>query len=287
MDKQAIQKLIREDHLEQAIQQMLEEGYPGEREISQLSGRLKGLNLQQDQGTLSSSEYNQERNKIRLALLNTLNKPQLPPGFQTSNRMRIILLSAVVLVAAIAGLLSLFQKKDTFTPDQINTIQQNLSAQRIDLVRTAVSFETTQQYKVGLAYLKRKYAWTADMPFFIDTKDIKLDYLPETKQLSLSASKIQLLDNFIVKNQRAETIENSLWVEEKSMDGDFWADINKTTGLLADVKLANDPELRAQFFKIATDKLKNQILAQPNTADLSIKINLNTLELVSGQQIQL
>jgi hypothetical protein len=70
------------------------------------------------------------------------------------------------------------------------------------------------------------------------------------------------------------------------MDGDFWADINKTTGLLADVKLANDPKLRAEFFKIAKDKLKAQVQAQPNSNNLSIVINLNTLELLSGQEVQ-
>ena len=288
MDMEPIRKLIEKDELEEAIGLITADGKPSSNELTNILARLKQLNRQRDLGVISTIDYNQERNRIRMALLEYLSKPALPPGFQTSNRIRILLLSAVILVAVLAGLLSLFKENNVLNEESLNAIQSELQDRRFSFVRPNVSFSTEQQYKAGLAYLKRKYSWTADLPFFADTKALQLDYDREKNSLKVIIKKIQLTDNFTLRNQKAETLENSLWTEEKSMDGDFWANINSTTGILADVKLSNEENLRRSLFQTAEKGLQEEVqklLAQKGLETTSVDIDIKTLELLSGQTI--
>lgn len=290
MNKQEIRKLIQEDDLEAAIELAIKEAEGSDTELINLAARLSNNSKQQEQGTISNEEYNLERNRVRVAFLALLNETGLPPGLQASNRMRIILLSAGVIVVALAGLISLFTQKDTVPKKTtLAVIEKSLGTGRLEFSRSKVPFKTSQGYKAGAAYLKREYSWDADVFFFVNPKDIMISFNPEKKALVANVKKVQLLDKFIITNQKSRTLENSLWMEETAKDGAFWADIQQTTRTLSENKFAKKGGAKAAIINTAKDGVHqkiSKIIQQQNLKNIDLSVQINSLELISGQTVK-
>ena len=290
MNKQEIQKLIQKDDLEAAIELALNETEGAKDEFINLAARLQNNTKQQEQGTISNEEYNLERNRVRVALLALLNETGLPPGLQASNRMRIIMISVGVIVVALAGLISLFTQKDTAPKkNTLALIEKSLGTERLEFTRSKVPFKTSQGYKAGAAYLKREYSWDADVFFFVNPKDILLSYNPEKKAIVANVKKVQLLDKFIINNQKSRTLENSLWMEETAKDGEFWADIQEITKTLSETKFAQKGGARAAIMTTAKDGVYekiNKAIQQQKLKNVSLSVQINSLELISGKTVK-
>lgn len=313
MNTEQLHDLINSDNLKEALEAMLHLFPAGNksRTIRALYGRLADLNNQNNMGTISSEAFNLEKNKIRAAILSIVDNNDMEISKPKGSGISKYLIAGLVMVLATIGIFSFgtnLRKKtnqnlNSSTQNEANIIpqrqtepQQNESAPKLDfaeMVRNKIGKEPfslkfatmglseIREFKTGLAFLKRKFNWEAEINLEVDASDISVNAASENpKAIAITVKKVALSPAIFVTNKNANTIVNSLWLEETSKDGEFWESVNIVTKYKVNQLIKGNPAQLSNIKDILEKRLGR------TTSDLTgiqLSLNIEKLELYNGE----
>lgn len=316
MQKKKIRQFVEQDKLREALDE-LAKGLP--EEASLLKGRLTNKDTQWLRGSLSREDYSIERNQLRQAILRLLDGMGEP---STSNPLKWLVIGLIFVGALSFGIYQFYfatpqqaienteegttQVPETngstdkhqqepgetkATTDLSESLKEWIDQQAtIQGEVTDYPLSVTKEYKVGLAYLKRKFTWLADFPFSMDPASILTRQDSEKGQYRIQVPLVTLNTKFHLREQRASTLSNSLWAEERSMDGDFWEQANQVSVEQANTLFTNRNSWRSQVQQQAarnvTEMIRQQlaVLGEPSA---NIVVQVQQLRLFNGSVIDL
>ncbi|MCB9274280.1 MAG: hypothetical protein H6564_09585 [Lewinellaceae bacterium] len=303
MNRDVLHQLIEKGAFEEAMTQLMDihSGSGIEKEVRLLRARYREAQRQRDQGVMSWEQFNLEQNRLIKALLGLadMDNTASPKG----RKKWPFALAAFIVLLAVASMLFFRQGSEKPNPgatleqaasaapppvtpaDIVKTAKAGLAGQHFQFTLTGIAFLIDRNYQSFIARLTRRFTWKASFPCRLDGSDIQVSYDSLGHKLLATAGPAYMEPNFFVYDKASNTRVNVAWIEESSMDGEFWSNINGTTIELANGRLRNDGNIRLALKVQATDLVETAIrksLEGLNVDSLAIEVTIPNVRLFDG-----
>lgn len=308
MDREALHELIEKGQLEEALGLMLShyQGSKLEKEVRLLQARYREARTQRDQGVVSWEQFNLEQNRLIKAMLylGEEDATTAPSGrkfrpFWLLGPVAILVLAGIFYFqwssgsgeAANAALPPTEAPAETpsvgppTTTEILAEVKTTLAEQPLEFTITDVSFLVDRQYQSFLARLTRRFVWRVSIPCRLEAGDIRITFDSTAQKLIATTGPVLLGTNFFVYDKTNTTKSNSAWIEESSMDGEFWRNINGTTMEQANARLRTDEGTRFALKIQAVDVVETTIrkaLQKLKLDTLAVEVIAPTVRLYDG-----
>ncbi|MCB0554689.1 MAG: hypothetical protein KDD02_14160 [Phaeodactylibacter sp.] len=313
MDREALHELIEKGQLEEALGLLLGQYQGGklEKEVRLLQARYREARTQRDQGVVSWEQFNLEQNRLIKAMLYLGEEDTTPaPAGRKIRSYWLLGLAALLVLAGVFYWQWSASNKDSGqavpppaetpagTPtlaapssaEILATVKSTLSEQPLEFAITDVSFLLDRQYQSFLARLTRRFVWRVSIPCRLEAGDIRITFDSTAQKLIATTGPVLLGTNFFVYDKTNTTKSNSAWIEESSMDGEFWRNINGTTMEQANARLRTDEGTRFALKIQAVDVVEMLIrkaLQKLKLDSLGVEVVVQKARLYDGAEIAL
>ena len=146
-----------------------------------------------------------------------------------------------------------------------------------------VGLSETKEYRQALAYLKRRYTWETDLAFVVENEDMKVEQGDNAQSAKIRIRSVKVAPDLYIRNRQASTVQNSLWIEETSKDGEFWQNVDYYTRTNINKRLKANPGQKSLIKDRVEDLIKKKL---KNTDQGQLSFEIQKLELYNGEVLQ-
>ncbi len=146
-----------------------------------------------------------------------------------------------------------------------------------------VGLSETKEYRQALAYLKRRYTWETDLAFVVENEDMKVEQGDDAKSAKVRIRSVKVAPDLYIRNRQSSTVQNSLWIEETSKDGEFWQNVDYYTRTNINKRLKANPSQKS----LIKDRIEDLIKKKLKNADQGqLVFEIQKLEMYNGEVLQ-